>query len=117
MPLRKIQLNGSLPFNAKYIDDERIAYWDVQKKKIVCINVVKGTVESAIKGNTGELLSHYDMWLPIGKDKLLSTSEVVREMVLWDRTTGEELRRYSINRAESIISFIVRDIFYCIFKY
>ena len=110
MPLRKIQLKGSLPFNAKYIDEDRIAFWDVQKKKIICINVVEGTFESAIKGKTGELLSHYDMWLPIGKDKLLSTSEVEREIVLWDRTTGEELRRYSINRTESIISFIVRGI-------
>jgi len=109
VPLRKIQLKGSLPFNAKYIDEDRIAFWDVQKKKIICINVVEGSFESAIKGKTGELLSHYDMWLPIGKDKLLSTSEVEREIVLWDRTTGEELRRYSINRTKSIISFIVSE--------
>ena len=103
-----------MPFYAKYIGDERIALWDIQRKKVICVNVVKSKVESVTKGNIGEILSHYDMWHQIGSDKLLTTSKVENEMILWDLKTGNEIKRYCSNRKESIISFMVREICFCL---
>ena len=115
MPLRTIQFVGSMPLFVKYIDDERIALLDHQRKKVICVNFIKSKVESVTKGHTGEMLSHYEMWHRIGSDKLLTTAEVETEMVLWDLKTGDELKRYKINREESIISFMVRGIdFFCL---
>ena len=108
VPLRKVHLDGSVPFSAMYIDDERIALWDMQLKKVICVNVIKEKVESVTKGNIGEILSHFEMWHQIGNNELLTTSEVENELVLWDLKTGNELKRFNNQRAESIISFMVR---------
>ena len=110
-PLRRIYLNGVVPFTAKYIDDDCIAIWDTQSQRLICVNAVEGKIESVSSGKVGEILSHFTFWQRIGKYSLLTTSEIESDLVLWDLKTGKELKRYTINRPESVTNFMVRIVF------
>ena len=110
--IKKIHVENGYPHIAEWIDKDHMALWDMQRCKIACVNITKGTVRCVSSGKTSILLTHYQGFQHLGDFKFLTISDAGNELDVWDMKTGDCVKNFKINGPGTIASFVVRISFF-----